>query len=75
MEKLKIKSCPHCGSKAKLMANYSPKVNGYFIYVRCAVCEAQSKAFFTTYNPQETGWNDNASYDALDAWNMRKKED
>ncbi len=70
-----IKNCPHCGGRATLRANKSPKTHGYFVSITCTVCGAQSKAFYTERNPERDDWQSEACLDAVGAWNMRVNEE
>lgn len=68
---MKIKNCPHCCGKSYLNANYSYKIHGYFVFVKCDICGAQGKIFLSKDNPEDVKWNNQGCRNAVDAWNMR----
>lgn len=72
---MEIKKCPHCGSRCTLRANKSPQAHGYFVAAVCTVCGAQTKGFFTENSPSRDNWQSEACLDAVNAWNMRVKEE
>lgn len=75
MEDKIIKKCPHCGGLAVLNSNYSWSFKSHFVYVKCNICGAQGKSYFSEDTPDEVGWDNLACNDAINAWNMRYKED
>ena len=66
-----IKTCPHCGGTACLNQNYSYKTRSYFAFIKCDICGATGKAYFSKEEPATAGWNNPACNDAITAWNMR----
>lgn len=75
MTDLYIKPCPHCGGPACLNSSYSYKTRNYFAFVRCEVCGAQGKTYRSEKAPAEEDWNNYACKSAIEAWNLRYKED
>lgn len=69
-----IKPCPHCGGTACLNSNYSYKARSYFVFVKCDICGAAGKIYNSKDEPAAAGWNIPACNDAVNAWNMRYKE-
>lgn len=70
-----IKQCPHCGGGACLNSNYSYKYCCYFIFVKCDICGAQGKTISSGNDPAEAEWQSAECAAALQAWNMRKREE
>ena len=70
----KIKTCPHCGGSASLRTNYNSNREVYYVFVRCDVCGAQGKLFYTKENPQTAEEDTYCNRGAIAAWNMRKGE-
>lgn len=68
---IKAKYCPHCGGDARLTANYSPKIKRWFIAVKCNMCGATGKYYTQVEDPDVDGWETDASYSAVEAWNRR----
>lgn len=58
---------------ATLTANYSSRVGGYFVFVKCDICGAQGKAFISFSNPDSAAvqWENPPCINAVEAWNMR----
>ena len=65
-----IKPCPHCNGKAYLTQSYSARSSTWFVFVKCNICGAQSKAYKSKEEPAEDWQSDNCQ-DAVTAWNMR----
>ena len=70
-----IKPCPHCGGVSYLYANYSRKIGGYFVFVKCDICGAQGKIYSSKRDPDADGWENEACVNAIAAWNMRTGAD
>ena len=66
-----IKTCPHCGGEASLKASYSPSRERYYVYVKCHICGAQGKSYYTPVDPEEDNFTSWPCGDAVSAWNMR----
>lgn len=73
---MKVMRCPHCMGTARLYCNYSRKVNGYFVFVKCDICGAQGKTFVSNEDPSsdDVQWNNQTCVNAVKAWNMRNGE-
>lgn len=69
MGNIKLKHCPFCGAEGVIMNQYSRKQKGYFHFVKCVLCSAQSKAFFS---PEE---DESKDLLAVMAWNRRTDPD
>lgn len=73
--KLKILPCPHCGGEASLVSKYNQALNSYFVFVRCNICMAQSKACRTYSDPEATNWEHRSCVHTVAAWNMRVQQE
>ncbi len=71
---MEIKTCPFCGGRACLNSNYSYKTRSYFVFVKCNVCNAQSKPYYSPDEPEKVGWKNDSCNDAIEAWNLRADE-
>lgn len=69
-----LKGCPHCGGDASLNVNYSERAGGYFVMIKCSVCKSQGKTYFSEENPENEPRSNEASWNAVKAWNMRYYE-
>ena len=66
-----IKPCPHCAGQSELWYNYSRKINGYFIFVKCSLCGAQGRIYMSRESPEQSDWDLNQCRYAVEAWNQR----
>ena len=66
-----VKPCPHCGGSAVLKANFSPKLNKFFVFVKCEECGAQGRAGSCTESPADDDWNNEGCGSAQYWWNLR----
>ena len=66
-----IRLCPFCGGRATLNANYSYKTRSWFVFVKCKICNSQSKPYYSPEKPDEVDWNNDSCDEAIEAWNMR----
>ena len=71
----KMKPCPHCGGTAALNRNYSYRLRLWFVYARCEICGAQGKICREDEEPEPGDWHTSACDAAVEAWNMRTKEE
>ena len=67
---MNIKPCPHCNGNAYLTQSYSDRSNTWYVFVKCNICGAQSKAFKSEEEPA-TDWTSENCQDAVTIWNMR----
>lgn len=70
----KIKTCPHCGGSASLLSNYNTARNTYYVFVRCDVCGAQGRLYYSKEDPRTADGEVYPCRGAVSAWNMRQKE-
>lgn len=68
---MRIKPCPHCKGTAYINAFYSYKAHSYYVFVKCNICGAQGKVYNSPIEPSAEGWDTEACYSAVGAWNMR----
>ena len=68
-EKLKI--CPFCGGDAELWTNTSSY--GRFVYVKCSVCDAQTRIKTAHGDPEcdPDFWEQSGATQAVRLWNTR----
>lgn len=67
-----LMKCPFCGGDADLYfrpTKYHHRYDG-IVYVKCEVCDAQSRCFASN-DPEQNGWENMATERAIDAWNRR----
>lgn len=69
-----MKKCPHCGCNAFLNATYSYRLKCYFVFAKCDICGAQTRAFRDDNDPNNSNWQSSACNSAVDAWNMRSND-
>lgn len=69
-EELKeLKPCPFCGDEANMWCRGTR--HGYMIIVKCDLCGAQTKAFWSDTDAADDDWNNQACKMAAKAWNRR----
>ncbi len=66
-----IKTCPHCNGPAHLKSSFRSIANNYFVFVRCDICGAQGKLYYSSEDPKASNWNNEYCVKAINAWNMR----
>lgn len=66
-----VKKCPFCGDEASLYRSYGKY--GYFVYMKCDLCSAETKGFKIYGNADD--WEvSEAAQKAVFAWNRRSGE-
>lgn len=66
---MELKKCPFCGGEADLFSARGK--NGFFVFVRCTMCNSQSKTF-NVGKILFDDWKENqASKNAISVWNTR----
>ena len=74
---LTLTECPFCGSdnvlfyESKNRSRYYKYGNGYFVYVKCDTCGAQSRSVWAHEQPSENNWDISATRDVAMLWNAR----
>ena len=68
---MKIYKCPFCGGHADLWQRFST-VRGWFAFVKCDTCGAQTE-IFDVGDKKDESWENKGCNDAVNAWNRRIK--
>ena len=72
---MKIKKCPHCGGDAYIVRRHDYRKGIYFVFCQCDICGACGKTFAGDMDPALENWSTNECVSAVNAWNMRFKEE
>ena len=62
-----LRECPFCGRRESEII-YKKCSNGYFIFVKCGLCKAQSGTYWCDGGPTKTRA---AITEAMNSWNRR----
>ena len=68
-----IKPCPFCGGDALVERRYSERKRRSFVFVKCVVCDAQSKTAISGEG-EYSNMPDPACEYVVRTWNMRVPE-
>lgn len=72
---IEMKTCPHCGGAGILRSVFSQQHNNYSVFVKCSVCGAMGRKYFSGERPGSDYENDPACNKAVAAWNLRTVQD
>lgn len=71
---MEFKPCPFCGGSARLLQSYGNRTESYYVFIKCHLCGAQTRALKSREEPAATNWENIACKNALIAWNRRAVE-
>lgn len=68
-----LKPCPFCGGKAIEFARNGRRYNNWIVFVKCEVCEAQTRVKRACGDPDDDPefWEQGPVQAVKDAWNRR----
>lgn len=69
----RMKICPFCGGTPVL--GYNRTRTGYFVFVKCESCSAQSGVKLSRSDPEDDNWENAQCDTVIVSWNRRYTEE